>query len=865
MSSFVTDLANRLVKYPEYWTAFQALQCKGAGSTLPNKLKYKHVELSIDQHFMLLYCASVFAQTNSDIFKTMAQSIALNSFLISKEKSIHERCTRIMTELGNFPGLAYIEKDYDSSNDTLLGILQRRLSQELNTVSIGGLRLPLTDYQKSIWEALPDTKSLAISAPTSAGKSFLVIEHMCRSVEFAAKFSTVYVAPTRALLAEILQTIKARMENVAGVRVSAIPSLDSEKNPKQIFVLTQERLQVLIAISNAPFDLVIIDEAQNLSDGSRGMILQECIDQLIQRGKNTRIVMLSPGAEGFEEAAESVGIDNLTYATTTVSPVLQNRILVNESENKNGLTLQLLTSKGIQPIGQISSDRDFNITGSRLAKVALELGSQGGSLVYATGPSDSEKVASQISAEYKIQKNNALEELATFIEKHIHNEYNLASMIRNGVAFHYGKMPNLLREAIEAAFKSGAIRFLTCTTTLFQGVNLPARNVFIGTPTRGKGTILEPALLWNFAGRAGRMRKDIVGNVFLVDYDQWPQQSMNNLVKFKILPAFKQTILDSYDEVIRALNGDMPKLARNNDRPSRIRSATGLLIARAARGDISEFVTRVVPKISKERLANVTKTAIDASKAINLPAELLSSNWTIDPFGQKRLYEKLVLIVKEGNLDLIIPINPHDVRAYDVYSNIFNLVSKEIIGYSEKYGNYVAVYALPWMRGLPYPLIVKKALDYERKKINSLSEESGERETHVRPIQINVNKVIRSVFDVIEDIIRYQFVQFGKMYIDILTLVLRTESKGEMTSKIFDFSLALELGVATESSKSYVELGLSRIAATALDQLYPDSKLDVPSAKKFLKTVDINAAGLNQIIIDELKRLNLVTLIEVDE
>lgn len=519
MSSFATELSNRLTSHSSYWKNFLALQCTGVASTLSLELEHTHASLAKDELIKLLYCAAVFSQTDEDQFKAMAQSIALNSLLIDPGHDTRERCTHLLTELGNFPGLTYVEEHYRINSASLLGMLHRRVSQELNTVDIGGNRLPLTDYQKTVWDSLPDSKCLAISAPTSAGKSFLVIEYMCRIASKVPGLVAIYIAPTRALLSEVYQTVRTRLTGIEGVRVSSIPSLDADKNPKQIYILTQERLQVLLSISDMKFDLVIIDEAQNLSDGSRGMILQECLEQLIQRKPDTHIIMLAPGADGFSEAAAAIGVPNLVAAITSVSPVLQNRILVNKVLGKNQLRLDLLTEKGPHPIGLLSSTRGFDHPSTRLASVAIELGSTGGSLVYATGPSDAEAVALQLSLARKDLSDSRLDELAEFIEQHIHQDYKLAALVRRGVAFHYGKMPTLLREALETAFKSGALHFLTCTTTLFQGVNLPARNVFIDTPTRGKGTVLDPALLWNFAGRAGRMKQDIVGNVFLVDYE----------------------------------------------------------------------------------------------------------------------------------------------------------------------------------------------------------------------------------------------------------------------------------------------------------------------------------------------------------
>ncbi|MDW9200063.1 hypothetical protein SE959_22940 [Escherichia coli] len=53
------------------------------------------------------------------------------------------------------------------------------------------------------------------------------------------------------------------------VRVTSIPTINDEYY-KQIFVLTQERLQVLLDNFKNKIDIVVIDEAQSISDEIRG-------------------------------------------------------------------------------------------------------------------------------------------------------------------------------------------------------------------------------------------------------------------------------------------------------------------------------------------------------------------------------------------------------------------------------------------------------------------------------------------------------------------------------------------------------------------------------------------------------------------
>ncbi|EGH05413.1 putative dead/deah box helicase domain protein, partial [Pseudomonas amygdali pv. aesculi str. 0893_23] len=250
----------------------------------------------------MLYCASVFAQSGVESHVSLAQTIAFNAMLISQESTVLERCATILTEIGNFPSLSYAEKRNSTKPSTLLGMIQRNIVEQLNTVEVAGSAITLTDYQRKVWDSLQEGRSLAISAPTSAGKSFLVIEHLCRDALALPQFVFVYIAPTRALLSEVHLKIKERLASDVNIRVTDIPTF--ENVPRQIFVLTQERFKVLLSITSSPVNFLVVDEAQNLSDGARGMILQDCIEQCYVRDRKTHVVLLAPGAQGFTDALE---------------------------------------------------------------------------------------------------------------------------------------------------------------------------------------------------------------------------------------------------------------------------------------------------------------------------------------------------------------------------------------------------------------------------------------------------------------------------------------------------------------------------------------------------------------------------------
>lgn len=872
MSSFAYDLSVRITNHHSFWSYLGKLQRSGIAKTLSKPLDSAP---SIEQLELrkLHYCASVFAQTEDERFKTIGQTIALNTLLLEHDEAMRESSMHLLTELGNFPGLKYIDKVYGRGNHSFLERLNRKVSQALNTVPIGDVSLPLTDYQKRVWDDLPLGKSLVITAPTSAGKSFLVVEHLCRLAESRPSFGAVYIAPTRALLSEVHQKIQARLSAKEHIRVSTVPSLDPQNRNHQVFVLTQERLQVLLAIWGGNVDLVVVDEAQNLSDAARGMILQDCLETVVARNHRAQVIMLAPGAVGLPAIAKTMGIETPVPHSTAVSPVLQNRIVVSKVPgHQNQLSLSLLKTQSDRVLlGTFETANGLDNPDTRLAAVALELGGVGGSLVYETGPNEAEKTALQLMNGLTLSgestADTSLAELSKFIKEHIHQEYGLAQMVRQGVAYHYGRMPSLLREAIESSFKreGEGLRYLVCTTTLAQGINLPARNVFIDSPMRGKKQHLDPALLWNFAGRAGRMNQDIVGNVFLVNYEDWGVRPMDEFVPFEVKSAVASTLTNQKElgMVFKAVQGQMPRALPWDEEATRVRACAGLLISKASRGEAKKFISTVVPEARADRTYGVLASlADDAVKKVGLPEDVIAANWTIDPYGLRRLYDNIIEKIEVGEIAKLIPLNPHDAPSGH-YAKLFNRILQKVFARTDNFGALVGNLAVGWMKGTPYPVLIANWIKRERRKeAKELEVTLSKVEEGAKPKKAKkpkpVDAIIREAFQLIEDVVRFQLVQLGKAYRDLLILALKKTGQDSRIGEVYDFALALELGVSTDTGTAFVELGLSRISASTLATLFPSSNMSVQQARVALKTLDVETNKLSSIIVAELHRLGLL-------
>ncbi|MBA0432589.1 MULTISPECIES: DEAD/DEAH box helicase [Stenotrophomonas] len=849
MTSFASELAHDIRQEPSFWADLASLRAAGIRSTLlPSSAGTRSSEVAVVQGpdlneralVRLLNSASIFAQATDATSLDLAQQIAVFASLASDDTGTYDAAVHILTGLGNFPGLTKLRAQR-AEDQGLQSRIRTALLRELNSVDMAGKRVALTNFQFGVWDSLQNRGSTAISAPTSAGKSYVVMEHLCESAIAAEKFVALYIAPTRALLTEIQGKLEKRLAAITDkLRVTTVPVLDPEDRPKQIYVLTQERAQLLLSTVNVSglIDLVIIDEAQAIGDDSRGMILQDAVEKVHAANSGARFLFLAPGASGFELVGDSVGISELDVRETSLSPVVQNRISVSfPVANEHLVELDLVTATGLERIGSYTFERGFALTeDAKLAAVAEEFGSSGRSLVYATGAKNAEDLTALIALNRKPHDSPSLKELAKFIEEHVHKQYSLAGFVRRGVAFHYGNMPSLLREGIEASFRDGHLDYLCCTTTLFQGVNLPARNVFIDTPTRGKGDLLDEAALWNFAGRAGRLGEEIVGNVFLVDYENWETQPLTIRKPFEIKVAFKETLEAKFEEILDFLetaSRPAPDEVRKRAE-DRVTAAAGLVLFRAAQGNLDALLGRASLSLSADQKTRLSSNAREALTQLGLPSAVLTSSWMVDPVALASLLTRQKELIRKGEFSKLMPVNPAS-DAYTVYNSIIRRMYKHLGGMTlsgeegkkaRGFVNHVTVTALSWMRGDPLTKLVRDAVKYRV----SVAKQGP----RLKPEQTVVDAAIREMFTLIEQTIRFKLVQWAKAYVDLLKFALEVEGRPEMVAQVYDFSLALELGVSTKTGRSLVEFGLSRITASAIAALITDSSLPPDKVKAWI-------------------------------
>jgi hypothetical protein len=96
--------------------------------------------------------------------------------------------------------------------------------------------------------------------------------------------------------------------------------------------------------------------------------------------------------------------------------------------------------------------------------------------------------------------------------------------VKSGAVLHHGDIPQETREVLEGLLRQEAVRFVICTSTLAEGVNLPIRTLVLYSVQRSSGQQPVPLFardIKNLVGRAGRAGSTTKGLVICVNEGQW--------------------------------------------------------------------------------------------------------------------------------------------------------------------------------------------------------------------------------------------------------------------------------------------------------------------------------------------------------
>ncbi|HDY8065386.1 RNA helicase [Vibrio vulnificus] len=705
----------------------------------------------------------------------------------------------IFINSGDFPNVSLLDKrhpnvymDYGFNTSTKF-----ELKAEMNSVE--ELSFPLTDFQRMLWSDLDSDNDVITIAPTSAGKTHIILTYLVNKIVKSNGAFAAIVVPTRALISEVSSKVFEIAKGIDAeneLEICSVPK-DEEFSTKTVFVMTQERLYELIQRGDLSFDYLFIDEAHNISDDGRGVLLHLTLEKILD-DSSPQIIVSMP-SDSYQNAFSAVfsGVE-FQKEITRHSPVAK-LLLAVELKGKNIEVQRYNTSdKAIIP---------KNFTGRKTADVVLRLGQGQSNIIYRNQTNQCENTAKDIAdliLEYDTPP--ALEEAADYIEQFIHNDFTLASSLRKGVAFHYGPLPSSVRVMVENLVKAGDIKFIVCTSTLAEGVNLPAKNLFLTNPFRPiraqQPEKLEEVKINNITGRAGRMVEHFSGNVFLLNHDSWKYQDYfeENDVKEEKIPTYYKTLNEELSLVVSALQGNYP---HDKEGQYRFYTIANKLIRELENGSLDERLDAEELQLSSFERDYLVKHVEIARNALRIAPFILEANPTIGYIQQNNL--SLFFDSLDNYDDWVLP-HP---KSKDLYSSIVRVTQKlyELGVYTNGDGysiGHVSVVATKWVAGKSLKEIISEQIAWDR-KVSATA---------------NVNQSVRNVIKIINNDITFRLRNALSCYHVLLTNSMKLKGIDKASVKLHTY---LELGACDDRMINLINFGLSREAAKEIQESIPKS------------------------------------------
>ena len=385
-------------------------------------------------------------------------------------------------------------------------------------------------------------ENMLICAPTGAGKTDAAMLTILNAISHnispnpleepdasdfivnSDDFKIVYVAPMKALAAEITEKLGRRLAWL-GIQVREFTGdmhlTKKEITQTQIIVTTPEKWDVVTRKSTGDTELVqkvrllIIDEVHMLHD-ERGAVLESLVARTERQVESTqsliRIVGLSATLPNYIDVADFLKVNRMAglfYFDASFRPV--------------PLEQHFIGIKG--KVGTRSSRDNIDQTAFEKVKEMLEQGHQ--IMVFVHSRKDTVGTARtflQMAQDQQCQDLfdcSGVEGFSTAI-KELKNTKGreLRELVPKGFGTHHAGMPRSDRNRVEQLFAQGHINVLCCTATLAWGVNLPAAAVIIkGTQlySSQEGKFVDLGILdvLQIFGRAGRPQFQATGIGFI--------------------------------------------------------------------------------------------------------------------------------------------------------------------------------------------------------------------------------------------------------------------------------------------------------------------------------------------------------------
>lgn len=383
-----------------------------------------------------------------------------------------------------------------------------------------------------------DFKELAFIAPTSYGKSSLILDLIKKLNVDKIKIGV--IVPSKSLIVQTFNLLKKE-----GLNKRLLLHDEMFDNDESfIAIFTQERALRLLKKENVYFDILFIDEAHNiLKKDTRSVLLSRLVKRNTQRFDSNKIIYLSPLIS-----------DSNNLKVIQTQSIIEQKIHFNVKEPEIYEYLQdgtvRLYNRFLDEFYSIGTEQDFltYIKNKSLTK----------NFLYLKRPKKVEELALEL-AEIMPNIENDINTIVEVLSENVHESFYLVRLLEKGIIYLHGKLPDLVKEYMEYKFKSiPELKFIVANSVILEGVNFPIDNMFILNTND-----LTEKDLTNLIGRINRLDaiftknqddiKKLLPQVHFVNTEAYGRKNgkMENAIKKLRSRIFKDKVqnptLESYD------------------------------------------------------------------------------------------------------------------------------------------------------------------------------------------------------------------------------------------------------------------------------------------------------------------------------
>jgi hypothetical protein len=371
---------------------------------------------------------------------------------------------------------------------------QDRFIYDVFKVNIGRKEeVTLHKEQSGLLKKLLNGESIAVSAPTSFGKSFVIDAY----IAIKRPTNIAIIVPTIALTDETRRRLFRKFSN----EYKIITTSEVELGEKNIFIFPQERaINYINSIES--LDLLVIDEFYKASaqfEKERSPALLKAILRLGEKSKQK--YFLAPNISKLNDSPFTKGMEflHLDFNTVVLEKYELYRVI----------------------------DGDDKLKSEHLLKILSKAKSK--SLIYAGTYSEISKITNLLIESIKPTSLELLSEFSTWLEVNYDANWTLTSLVRRGAGVHNGRLHRSLSQIQVKLFEEPeGLKNLVSTSSIIEGVNTSAENVIIWRNRNG-GSRLNDFTYRNIIGRGGRMFKHFIGNIYILDEPPNEESTQLNL------------------------------------------------------------------------------------------------------------------------------------------------------------------------------------------------------------------------------------------------------------------------------------------------------------------------------------------------